>query len=102
MNTTTTNGVESRPANGQPMSLAEYLDDEARAYRSQDTAEAALVAETLERLAQLVRWTGATTPDEHEARMAIWDDSIREAEYQRGRDEGREDLLFGLTGHIPA
>jgi hypothetical protein len=88
---TITNGhVRAVSANGQPMTLAEYLDDEARSYRSQGTAEAAFVAECLERQAQLVRWTGASAPAEHVDRMEVWDDAIRQREFDRGYTEGYE------------
>ena len=51
----------------------------------------------MERLAQLVRWTGAATPEVHEDRMQIWEDDLRqqwedrgyEAGYAAGRREGR-------------
>ena len=55
----------------------------------------------MERLAQLVRWTGATTPEDHEARMEVWDEQLRQqwedrghaAGLEQGRREGR-DLAF--------
>lgn len=75
--------------NGAPASLAEYIDDEARSYRAQGTPEGDFLAAQLERVAQLVRWTGATTPEEHEARMEIWEDKIREDHYERGVRDGR-------------
>jgi hypothetical protein len=44
----------------------------------------------MERLAQLIRWTGAATPDEHDARMEVWDDDLRSRWEERGYAEGRE------------
>ena len=44
----------------------------------------------MERLAQLIRWTGATTPEDHEARMEVWDEEIREQWFDRGYHEGYE------------
>jgi hypothetical protein len=41
----------------------------------------------MERLAQLIQWTGATTPAEHEARMDVWDESVREQWFERGLAE---------------
>jgi hypothetical protein len=93
MKTTTTslNGqVESLPCNGQPVSLAETIDHEALAYRAWRTAEGDFLAEQLERLAQLVRWTGASTPREHLDRMEVWDASIREQHFEQGYAEGYE------------
>ena len=78
------------PSNGQPMTLAEVVDHEARAYRGWGTPAGDFLARQMERLAQLVRWTGANTPEEHEARMEVWDDEVREQWYDRGYHEGLE------------
>jgi hypothetical protein len=88
-------------ANGEPMTLAETVDHEATAYRAWGTPAGDFLARQLERLAQLIRWTGATTPQEHEDRMEIWDDDLRRqweergfaAGHEAGRREGR-DLAF--------
>ena len=76
--------------NGQPTSLAEVIEHEARAYRAWGTPAGDLLARNLERLGQLVRWTGASTPEEHEARMEVWDDELREQWYERGYQDGVE------------
>jgi hypothetical protein len=94
-------GVAARPVNGQPTTLAEFVDDEARAYRAQGTPGAALVAEHLERLAQLIRWTGATTPAEHEDRMEAWDDELRAKWFDRGYAEGIEAARRELAPYRP-
>jgi hypothetical protein len=53
----------------EPATLAELVDREAMAYREQGTAEGDFLAGQLERLAQLVRLTGAKTPQEcHQTR----------------------------------
>ena len=78
------------PSNGQPMTLAEVVDHEAMAYRAWGTPAGDFLARQMERLAQLVRWTGANTPEEHEARMEVWDDEVREQWYDRGYQEGME------------
>jgi hypothetical protein len=90
MNTAHPNGtVRTAPVDGRPTTLLEFVDDEARSYRARGTPEAAFIAEHLERLAQLIKWTGATTPAEHEARMDVWDESVREQWYERGMAEAR-------------
>jgi hypothetical protein len=78
------------PTNGEPATLAEVVDHEARAYRAWGTPAGAFLARQMERLAQLVRWTGANTPEEHEARMDVWDDDVRDQWYDRGYQEGLE------------
>jgi hypothetical protein len=78
------------PSNGEPLTLAEVIDHEARAYRAWGTPAGAFLARHMERLAQLIRWTGATTPEEHEARMEVWDEEVREQWYDRGFQEGLE------------
>ena len=78
------------PSNGEPRSLAELIDDEARAYRDRGDSIGRFIADHLDRLAQLVRWTGATTPDQHEERMEIYDDELRAKHYDRGYEDGLE------------
>jgi hypothetical protein len=78
------------PSNGQPLTLAEVVDHEAMAYRAWGTPAGEFLARHMERLAQLVRWTGATTPEEHEARMEVWDEEVRDQWYDRGYHEGLE------------
>jgi hypothetical protein len=76
------------PATCEPRTLAEVVDHEAMAYRAWGTPTGAFLARQMERLAQLIRWTGATTPEEHEARMEVWDDDVREQWFDRGYQEG--------------
>jgi hypothetical protein len=78
------------PSNGQPTTLAEVVEHEAMAYRAWGTPAGDFLARQMERLAQLVRWTGANTPEEHEARMEVWDDEVREQWFDRGYQEGLE------------
>ena len=78
------------PSNGQPLTLAEVVDHEAMSYRAWGTPTGEFLSRYMERLAQLIRWTGATTPEEHEARMEVWDDEVREQWYDRGYHEGLE------------
>jgi hypothetical protein len=97
------NGADPPPAdtNGRPTTLAELVDHEALAYRAWKTPEGDFLARQMERLAQLVRWTGAATPEDHEARMEVWDEQLRQqwedrghaAGLEQGRREGR-DLAF--------
>ena len=87
--------------NGEPKTLAETVDHEAIAYRTWGTPTGDFLARQMERLAQLIRWTGATSPEDHESRMEVWDDDLRReweergfaAGHEAGRREGR-DLAF--------
>jgi hypothetical protein len=89
--------AEPAGANGRPTTLAELVDHEALGYRAWGTPEGEFLARQMDRLAQLVRWTGATTPEDHDDRMETWDESLREdwerrgynAGYAAGRREGR-------------
>ena len=83
-------GAAVSPNNGQPLTLAEVVDHEAMAYRAWGTPAGEFLARQMERLAQLVRWTGAMTPEEHEARMEVWDEEVREQWYDRGYHDGHE------------
>jgi hypothetical protein len=78
------------PINGQPMTLAEVVEHEAMAYRAWGTPAGDFLGRQMERLAQLIRWTGAATPEEHEVRMEVWDEEVREQWYDRGYHEGQE------------
>jgi hypothetical protein len=89
------------PVNGQPVTLAGIVDDEARAYRAWHTPEGDFLAEHLERLGQLIQWTGAATPAEHEDRMAYWDEEIRAKEFDRGYAEGMEAARRELAIYLP-
>jgi hypothetical protein len=78
------------PPIGPPMSLAELVDHEAMGYRTWGTPAGEFLARQMDRLAQLIRWTGASTPEEHETRMEVWDDDVREQWFDRGYHEGLE------------
>jgi hypothetical protein len=85
--------VEDRPApapvaGGAP-SLADQVAVEADRLRRSASPIAGFLADQLERVAQLVRWTGATTPEEHEARIEVWEESAREHAYEMGRQAGQ-------------
>ena len=82
--------IPSVPLNGQPTTLVETVEREALAYRAWRTPEGDFLASHFERLAQLVRWTGATTPVEHEARMEVWEAEIAERHFDRGYSEGHQ------------
>jgi hypothetical protein len=81
----------SRPddADGPQFSFPELIDQEALGYRAWETPVGDFLAREMEKLAQMVRWTQATTPAEHEARMAVWDNEIREQWEARGYEAGR-------------
>jgi hypothetical protein len=93
--------VPTGPVNGVPMTLAEVIDDEARAYRSQGTPIGDFLGRQMERLAQLVRWSGGSTPTEHEDRMLLWDEEIRAREFDRGYSEGVEATRRELAVYMP-
>ncbi len=89
MNIATESRVERVHANGQPSSLLDIVLHEALAYRQWGTVEGDFLADQMDRLAQLVRWTGASTPQEHLDRMEVWDAEIAESHFDRGFSEGR-------------
>ena len=100
MNTATTNGTaRAIPVNGEPSTLAEYVDDEARSYRCQGTPEGDFLAEQLERIAQLIAWTKATTPKEYADRLEIWDRTLADEAHQRGYSDGYDAARRDLSRH---
>ncbi|GAC1467501.1 MAG: hypothetical protein NVSMB9_09170 [Isosphaeraceae bacterium] len=76
-------------ADGPRFTFAELIDQESLGYRAWGTNVGDFLAREMEKLAQLVRWTQATTPEEHEARMEVWDDEIRQRYEAIGYQEGR-------------
>jgi hypothetical protein len=90
------------PVTAEPAALVEVVDHEALAYRTWKTPEGDFLAEQMERLAQLIRWTGATTPQEHTDRMEVWDDEIRDQAFEQGYHCAQDDALelrtFGPLG----
>jgi hypothetical protein len=94
------NGVATIPANGMPANLAGAIDLEAMSYRSQGTPIGDFLADQMERLAQLVRFTGAITPQEHLDRMEVLDAQIAEQHFERGYSEGLEVGLRQVRRHL--
>ena len=94
---TTSNGRvhASVLANGEPASLVEIVEHEAMGYRAWGTREGDFLARQMDRLSQLIRWTGAKTPEEHEDRMEVWDAEIREQWEARGFEEGMRSCQCG-------
>src|SRR5271157_308830 len=76
------------PTNGQPVTMLEIVEHEAEGYRAWRTPEGEFLARQMDRLAQLIRWTGATTPEDHEDRMEVWDAEIRDRYWDMGFHEG--------------
>ncbi len=81
---------EMVPCNGQPLTLAEVVEHEAMGYRAWGTPTGDFLSSQMERLAQLLRWTDAKTPQAHEDRMQVWEQEIREQWFERGYHEGFE------------
>jgi hypothetical protein len=95
-------GIAIRPVNGLPPTLAESVEHEAMAFRSRGTALGDFLATHLERLGQLLRWSGATTPAEHEERMDIWDSEVRARWYDQGWHDGAEAVRAELMPYYPS
>ena len=79
------------PSNGQPTQFLEVVEHEAMGYRAWGTSTGRFLAEQMSRIAQLIRWTGATTPEDHEDRMEIYDRELRDRFYEQGYQDGQED-----------
>ena len=79
------------PSNGQPTQFLEVVEHEAMGYRAWGTSTGRFLAEQMSRIAQLIRWTGATNPEDHEDRMEIYDRELRDRYYEQGYQDGRED-----------
>jgi hypothetical protein len=87
----TSRRVQEAPANGEPSTLAETVEHEAMGYRAWGTPEGDFLAHQMERLAQLLRWTGATNPTDHEDRMETYDRELHDRYYDQGYHDGYEE-----------
>jgi len=76
-------------ADGPRLTFPELIDHEALGYRAWGTPVGDFLARHMDELAQLVRWTQATTPDEHDSRKEAWDAEIRRSWEDIGYEEGR-------------
>ena len=61
--------------------------------RGLGTPEARFAAEQLERVAQLLHFTAAETPDQYFDRLFANEESEREAAFDRGYHEGRMSVI---------
>jgi hypothetical protein len=71
-----------------PRTLAETVDHEALAYRAWGTPDGDFLARQIDRLAQLIRLTGAQTPGQFEDRLEVYECDMRAREYDRGFEDG--------------
>jgi hypothetical protein len=78
------------PANGQPTTLLEIVEHEAMGYKAWGTPAGRFLANQLGRIAQLLRWSGARTPEVHEDRMELYDRELRDRHYDQGYHDGLE------------
>ena len=89
--------VATLPANGQPVTFAEQLEHEARAFRDQRTVLGAFIADQLERVAGTARFLRAETPAEFYERQEVEEDNLRTHWYDLGRQHEREDAHQART-----
>jgi len=71
-----------------PRTLAEVVDHEVLGYRAWGTELGDFLAGQMERVAQLVRFTGAATAAEYLDRVEVLELEARAAEYDRGHADG--------------
>jgi hypothetical protein len=64
----------SRSGRRVGLTFAESIDHEADRLEARRNGAGRLMARALRELAESVRWSGATTPDEHESRMQLWEE----------------------------
>jgi len=74
-------------------SLLNHVKAEAIRLRERGGSHAAFVADQLERVAQLIQFTGAETPGQYEDRVFANEQAVQEQHFERGYQEGRESVL---------
>lgn len=83
--------TDDRPAESWPrFTLAELADQEACAFRAWGNPVGELFARHMDELAVRIRMTDATTPEEYEARIDVYEDDIRGQWEARGYEAGLE------------
>jgi hypothetical protein len=83
---TLTDAVPAVDANSD---FAGWIECHAGTYRAMDTPRDRWLAMKLAELAQLVRWTGAGTPEDHDDRIEACEREMRERLYNQGLMDGR-------------
>jgi hypothetical protein len=78
-------------------SLLAYVEAEIRRLRALDGPGARFVADQLGRTHQLLKFTGAETPEQFEDRVFANEQEIQEAAFERGYQEGRQSVI--ATSH---
>jgi hypothetical protein len=63
------------------LTFADWIAEKARQAAILEDDRHGWLSGHIARLAQLVRWTGATTPEEHEDRMEVYERELRERTY---------------------
>jgi hypothetical protein len=74
-------------------SLLNHVKAEAIRLRERGGSHAAFVAEQLERVAQIIVFTGAETPEQYDERVFANEQAVQEQHFERGYQEGRESVL---------
>ena len=77
-----------------------FTNELIRRHRAAGSPEDRFIAEQLERIAQLLRFTGAPTAAEFWARVEANEQWARQAEFDRGWRDGRASLIRE-TSHSP-
>jgi hypothetical protein len=74
-------------------SLLNHVKAEAIRLRGRGGAHAAFVADQLDRIAQVIVFTGAETPEQYVDRVFASEEAVAEQHFERGYQEGRESVL---------
>jgi hypothetical protein len=75
------------------IALLNHVKAEAIRLRERGGSHAAFVADQLERVAQLIVFTGAETPEQYDDRVFANEEAVAEQHFERGYQEGRESVL---------
>jgi hypothetical protein len=75
------------------MSLLHHVRDEILRLRAQESRSGNFMADQLERVAQVIVFTGAETPEQYVDRVFANEQAVQEQHFERGYQEGRESVL---------
>jgi hypothetical protein len=81
------------------ISLLNYVKAEAIRHRERGGDHARFIADELERIAQLIIFTAAETPEQYTDRVEANEAAVKEEHFERGYQEGRASVMPAFHPH---
>jgi hypothetical protein len=82
------------------ISIINYVKAEAIRHRERGGDYARFLSDQLERIAQLIQFTGAETPDQFLDRLEANEEAVKEEIFERAYQEGRASVMPAFHPHL--